>query len=136
MRPFLKFNPCGWEADEFEGGAAGLAFMGGGISVSRNYRTNDGETSVKIEMVSDSPLLSSIMMMFNNPLFLGDKKIVTVGSERAIEEWNASDESGTLQIIVENRVLFTVNGNSIKSKDPLYSYAGKINFMKLKSFLK
>lgn len=126
----------GWQADEFEGGAAGLAFMGGGISVSRNYSTNEGQTSVKIEMVSDSPLLSSIMMMFTNPMFLGAKKIVNAGNERAIEEWNESDESGTLQMVIENRVLFTISGNGLKDKNILYSYAGKIDFAKLRSFLR
>ncbi len=126
---------AGWQADEFEGNTAGMAFMGGGISVSRNYSMDDGQKSVKIEMVSDSPLLSSIMMMYSNPMFLGDKKIVMLGSEKAVEEWNAEDQSGTLQIVVANRVLFTVNGSGIPSKDVLYSYAGKIDFAKLKSIL-
>ena len=126
----------GWTAEEFEGNAAGMMFMGGGITVSRRYETNDGESSVKIEMVSDSPLLSSIMMMFTNPMFLGDKKIVNLGSEKAIEEWNAEDQSGTLQIVIDNKVLFTVNGNGIANKDMMYSYANKIDFAKLRTFIK
>jgi hypothetical protein len=126
----------GWDADEFETSAAGMAFMGGGISVSRNYNTNDGATYVKIEMVSDSPLLSSIMMMFSNPMFLGGKKIVNLGSEKAIEEWNGEDQSGTLQIVIDNKVLFTVNGNDIANKDIMYSYANKIDFAKLRTFIK
>ncbi len=126
---------AGWQAEEFEGNTAGMAFMGGGISVSRDYKMGE-ETSVSIEMVSDSPMLSSLMMMFSNPMFLGDKKIVPVGSERAIEEWNETDKTGNLQIVVDNRVIFTVNGNNITGKDVLYSYASKINFAKLRSLLK
>jgi len=126
----------GWDAEEFEGSSAGLALMGGGISVSRRYEMNDGSTSVKIEMVSDSPLLSSIMMMFSNPMFLGGKKIVNLGSEKAVEEWNAEDQSGTLQIVIDNKVLFTVNGYGIADKEVMYSYANKIDFAKLRTFIK
>jgi len=124
----------GWEAEEFESSAAGMAFMGGGVSVNRRY--NSGDASVKIEMVSDSPLLSSIMMMFTNPMFLGGKKIVNLGSDKAIEEWNAEDQSGQLQIVIDNRVLFTISGSGIANKDAMYSYANKVDFAKLRSILK
>ncbi|MEJ2635023.1 MAG: hypothetical protein P8184_06995 [Calditrichia bacterium] len=126
----------GWTAEDFEGNSAGMAFMGGGISVSRNYTTNNGATSVKIEVVSDSPLLSSIMMMFSNPMFLGGNKVVTVSGEKAVEEWNESDKSGQLQIVVENRMLITVNGSGLSGKSQLYDYANKIDYAKLKSFMK
>ncbi len=126
----------GWDAEDFEGGGVGTAFMGGGISVSRNYTTNDGATSVKIELVSDSPLLSSVMMMLGNPMFLGGNKVVTVNGEKAVEEWSESDKSGQLQIVIENRMLITVNGSGLSSKGQLYDYAKAIDFAKLKSFLK
>jgi hypothetical protein len=126
----------GWEAADFEGGAAGMAFMGGGISVSRSYSTNEGSTSVKIEVVSDSPMLSGVMMMLSNPMFLGGKKVVSIGGEKGVEEWSDSDQSGQLQIVVENRMLITVSGNGLSGKDLLYTYANKINIGKLKSFMK
>ncbi|MBN1999492.1 hypothetical protein JW935_18180 [candidate division KSB1 bacterium] len=129
--------PSGWEAEDFESGAAGMAFMGGGTSISRNYTKtdSDGETSVKIEVVSDSPLLSSLMMMISNPMFLGGKKVVSIGGEKAVEEWSDSDKSGQLQIVIENRMLITVSGNGLASKDALYTYANGMNINKLKSFL-
>ena len=126
---------AGWEAGDFEGGAAGMAFMGGGTAVSRNYTTNDGETSIKIEIVADSPLLSSIMMMISNPMFLGGNKVVSISGEKAVEEWSDTDKSGQLQIVVGNRMVITVSGNGLASKDLLYSYANKIDIAKLKSLM-
>jgi len=127
---------AGWEAADFEGGAAGMAFMGGGISVSRSYSTNEGATSVKIEVVSDSPMLSGVMMMLSNPMFLGGKKVVNIGGEKGVEEWSDTDQSGQLEIVVENRMLITVSGNGLTGKDQLYAYASKIDIGKLKSFMK
>jgi hypothetical protein len=69
----------GWKAEEFNADAAAMTFLGGGISVSRNYTQEVGNDyysdykSVDISLVSDSPMISSLMMMFSNPMFLGQQ---------------------------------------------------------------
>ena len=130
----------GWQAEEFNAEAAAMAFMGGGISVSRRYTTSTGndyyedQKSVNITLVSDSPMLSSLLMMFNNPMFLGANKMVTIQGERAIESKNESGVPNELQFVIANRVMLTVDASNC-SKDELYAYANKIDFGKLKSIL-
>lgn len=133
----------GWDADEIQSETAGMSLLGGGISVSRTYRKNieDDEgvyeqPSVEINMVSDSPLLSSFMMMFTNPMFLGSNKLVTVGTEKAVEVINDSGKTEELQFIVENRMMVTVKSYNENARDNIYAYAKKIDFGTLKAMLK
>lgn len=124
---------AGWEAEEFSTDSGAMNFMGGGISVSRTYRKE--ESSISISVVSDSPLLSSIMMMFNNPMFLGGNKLVTVNGERAVEIQGSDGVPEELQFVIDNRILITVNGYQC-TRDELYAYAKAIGFSTLKGFLK
>ncbi|MCF7794154.1 MAG: hypothetical protein K9N09_04235 [Candidatus Cloacimonetes bacterium] len=134
----------GWQADEFNSDNAAMAMMGGGLSISRNYEKELAEgqddyyyenSSIDISIVSDSPLISSIMMMFSNPMFLGGNKMVTIQGEKAIESKSEEGIPNELQFVIENRVIITVSAQNC-SKDELYAYANKIDFAKLKSFLK
>ncbi|HPR17288.1 MAG TPA: hypothetical protein PLD62_03495 [Candidatus Cloacimonadota bacterium] len=133
----------GWQADEFNADAASMALLGGGISVSRNYskeleqESNDYYTetaSINISLVSDSPMLSSLMMMFNNPMFLGGNKMVTIQGEKAIESSDSDGVPNELQFVIANRVIITVSASSC-TKDDLYAYANKIDFAKLKTLM-
>ncbi len=139
-----------WKAEEFQMDNAGMAFLGGGLSISRKYSLiiqvegldekgrdsyYDKKKSVDISIVSDSPLLSSVMMMFSNPMFLGGNKMVTINGEKAIEQRDSDGKPDELQFVIENRVMVTVSGRNC-SKEDLYGYAQKIDFAKLKSFLK
>ena len=123
----------GWKANDFNADAASMTFLGGGISVARTYEKSDGN-SVSITMVTDSPLMSSVMMMISNPMFLGGNKLVTINNEKAVEEWNADDNYGQLQIVLDNKMLITVEGNGV-SKDDLYAYAKALNFAKFKELM-
>jgi hypothetical protein len=125
-----------WEANEIEMQFAGLALAGGGVSLSRHYYQQNSEATVDIEMISNSPLLSTILMMFSNPLFLGGNKIVTVNGERAIEEWNANEQNGSLSFVLENTMLITINGSSLESSKTLHEFAQKIDFIKLRGLIK
>lgn len=124
----------GWKADAIENQSAGMGFLGGGISVQRHYYKENGDESITISTVSDSPLLSSVVMMMGNPMFLGGNKLVTIKEQKAIEEWDEEGKYGQLQIVLENRMLITVEGSGV-SKDDLYAYAEKVNFAALKGML-
>lgn len=133
----------GWTAEEFQMDSAGMAFMGGGLSISRNYsQETQGENdnyydtkSVDISIVSDSPLLSSLMMMFSNPMFLGGNKMVSINGEKAIEQKDENGVPNELQLVIENRMMITISARNC-SKDELYAYAQKLDLTKLKSFLR
>ncbi len=105
--------------------------MGGGINVSRSYHSTDGQ-EVRIEMITDSPLLSSVMMLLSNPLIMGGGRLVAINGEKGIEEWRPEEHSGKIQIVLQNRMLITVEGNNLKSKDILYDFAKKLDFARIK----
>jgi hypothetical protein len=60
--------------DEDVNNTSGMGMMGGGFTISRNYYlANNTETSFKVNIVANSPMISSISMMINNPMMLGSK---------------------------------------------------------------
>lgn len=122
-----------WTADKIES-QAGMAMMGG-ISLSRYYH-NEAGASVTLSIVSDSPMMSGMLMAMGNPLMLGGKKVVSIKGEKAVDDWDNDSKSGKLQIIVDSRVLITIDGNSLEKKEDLLAYANAIDFAKLRSFLK
>ena len=69
MKALLPEPLAGWEAKEASAQALGAAVLGGGVTVSRDY--SKGPAFVSVEIVSDSPVLQSVLMMINNPVFAG-----------------------------------------------------------------
>ncbi|MFQ5445017.1 MAG: hypothetical protein ACE5EK_10425 [Nitrospinales bacterium] len=55
----------GWKAEDANSQAIGMAMLGGAVTASRKYRK--GGSKVTVSIVTDSPMLQSIMMMFTNP---------------------------------------------------------------------
>ncbi len=131
FKALLPEPPPGWKADPAEGSRAPGQLMGGGITVSRRYVSEDGQ-EIHIEMITDSPLLSSVMMLLSNPMIMGGGRLVAINGEKGIEEWNPQDKSGKIQIVLLNRMLITVSGNNLKSKSVLYGFAKKLDFSKIK----
>ncbi len=131
FKGLLPAPPQGWSASEAEGTRAAGQLMGGGITVSRTYTSNDGQ-EVRIEMITDSPLLSSVMMLLSNPLITSSGRLVAINGEKGLEEWHPQDHSGQLQIVLLNRMLITVSGSNLKSKNTLYDFAKRLDFNKIK----
>ncbi|NPA95521.1 MAG: hypothetical protein GXO58_08865 [Thermodesulfobacteria bacterium] len=131
FKALLPAPPKGWTAEEAQGARAGGQLIGGGISVSRIYHSSDGQ-EVKVEMITDSPLLSSVMMLLTNPLITSSGRLVVINGEKGIEEWNPQERSGQLQIVLQNRMLITISGTNIKSKSILYDFAKGLDFTKIK----
>ena len=98
---------AGWTADEAEAKTSELTFMGGGAQASRRYR-NAGGDDVEIQVVADSPVLAQMGMIMNNPAMAGAMgKLIRIGSQRAIQTSN-----NEIQMMVNNRIMITVNGSA------------------------
>ena len=120
----------GWKADAATSTAAGEALFGGGVTAERRYFQTDA--SVNIEFITDSPLLQSVMMMFSNPMFATSDggKLEKIAGQKAIVKYNEDSKSGEIQLVINNRYLVTINGNSV-SKETLVKYAENIDFDKM-----
>lgn len=122
----------GWSAKSSESKAMGAAMFGGGITAERKYVK--GKNNVSIEIVADSPMMQSVMMMFSNPMYATSDggKLEKIKRQKAIVKFNPDNNRGDIKIVVANRFMVTVKGNKTTLAD-LKAYAEAIDYKKLKS---
>ena len=120
----------GWSAEESTSQAAGAAMFGGGVTAERKYTSES--KSVTISMVTDSPMLQSMMMMFSNPMIMasGGGKLEKIAGQKAIVKYTESNQNGEITIVVANRFLITIKGYQV-TKEDLVNYASAIDYKKL-----
>lgn len=120
----------GWSAREAASQAAGAAMMGGGLSAERNYSKADSTVDIKI--LTDSPIMQGMMMMFSNPMLATSDggKMQKIGRQKAIIKYDAEDKSGDINVVVANRFLVTIEGRNVSETD-LKAYAKAMDFNKL-----
>jgi hypothetical protein len=131
LEVFLPEALPGWSAKKAKSVAAASAMFGGGISSSREYTKN--RSKIKVEIITDSPLMQSMMGLFSNPMFAtaDGGKLERINREKAIVKYNEERESGEITIIVAKRFLVKVEGRRVPVDD-LKAYAKAIDFAKLK----
>jgi hypothetical protein len=125
--------------DEDVNNTAGMGMMGGGFTVSRNYyQTANTETSLKVNVVANSPMISSISMMINNPMLLGSNpdagKSIKVGTRRSLFKPNAKEKSYELTVPLVNS-LVTFNGSNIKDEATFLALVNKLDVEKIAKVL-
>jgi len=127
MKDLLPEPLAGWQANPASAQTLGTAVFGGGVTVSRDYKK--GDASVSIEIVSDSPVLQSVMMMLNNPMFAGSAggSLKTNKGQRAIVKYNDKGRNGEINIVVAGRFMITVKGNNV-DLNTLVEYSEAIDF--------
>lgn len=133
--------------EEAQSNAAGMAFMGGGFSISRNYRhPAKEENQAEIVMVGNSPMMASMSMILTNPAMMGPEyKSVRVGTRRAIlkseqEDYYGNDNaakkirSSELQIPLTS-TLITMNLKGFASEAEELAFAAKLDIEKIRTLL-
>ncbi|HHB75661.1 MAG TPA: hypothetical protein ENK84_03840 [Desulfobulbus sp.] len=133
MKSLLPEPLTGWQAQEAGAQAMGTAVFGGGVTVSRKY--TKGQAKVEVEIVSDSPVLQSVMMMLNNPMFAGagGGTLEKIKGQRAIVKYNKGNHSGDVNIVVAGRFMVTVKGQNVQRAD-LIAYAGAVDYRGLRKY--
>lgn len=119
----------GWTAREANSTAIG-AGMFGGVNASREY--SKAESNVTITIMSDSPMIQSMSMIFSNPAMFGARgqKILRIAGYNSVSRYVAENKEGDIQILVENKYLVTVSGNGVALED-LQKYAEAVNYKAL-----
>jgi hypothetical protein len=133
LESFLPEPLSGWTAQETRSQAASAAMFGGGVTAERKY--SKGSSSITIKIITDSPLMQSMMMMFSNPMFATSDggKLERIGRQKAIVKFDSSSKRGEIKIVVANRFLVLIEGGEV-TKEDLKGYATAIDYEKLKSF--
>lgn len=130
-----------------EGSVDGMAFMGGGFSISRTYQhPARGENMAEVVMVGNSPMMASMSMILSNPAMMGQGyKSVRVGTRRAVlkseqEDYYGDDgsekkiRSTELQIPLTT-TLITMNLKGFASEAEELSFAAKLDIEKIRTLL-
>ena len=119
MKDLLPEPLPGWDGKEASAQALGAAVLGGGVTVSRDYTR--GSSFISVEIVSDSPVLQSVLMMLNNPVFAGagGGRLETVKGNRSVLKFDSGKKSGELYIVVASRFVVTVKGRQVAREDLL-----------------
>ena len=126
--------PAGWKQQDSEASAVSSSLMGGATSATTSYeRERDGMyDSVRISITTDSPMLSMVSMAFSNPMFMsGDgQRMIKINGQKALLDYDASDRSGDIQIVLNQNVLISIDGSGV-SEEELRSFATGIDFDKV-----
>lgn len=119
----------GWVAEPPTSQATGTAVFGKNISVSRTYARKP--STVTIDIVSDSPVMQSLIMMLNNPVIAGagGAKLESFGIHKGIVQYNETSRSGDINIVVEDKFMVTVKGLQVDRED-LVAYAQAVHYAK------
>ncbi len=124
----------GWKAEEAKSETVGIAYLGGGIKVSREYRR--GKERVTIDLAMDNPLLQSILSIIEHPIMEGSGSTLTrINGKRAIVRFNQTNREGEIDMAVQKKVLVTVKGRNLEKKDPLIAYAKKIDMKGIEAII-
>jgi hypothetical protein len=128
----------GWKAKESTGDFTSASFLGGGISASRHYYKDDSDRAVDIEIVTDSPLLQSVLMFYNNPAFHAGQpgtKLVKIKNRNAIQRFSSQDREGEMSIVIGNRMLVSIKARGMDKPDEMVAFANAISYDRLEKFL-
>ena len=121
---------AGWTAEKAESAAVGAAMFGGGITVDRRY--TKGDSTINIQIVTDSPMLQGMLALFTNPMFATSSggKLEKVAGQKAISTYNATNQGGDYQFVIANKYMVTVKGQKVTEAD-MKAYAEGIDFKKM-----
>lgn len=130
MKTLLPDAPPGWKAEEASSQALGSEVLGGGLTISRSY--TKGESRVHLEVMADSPVLQSVLMMTSNSVFAsaGGGKLETVKGNKAIVKYDRDDQGGEIYVVVDSRFVVVIKGRAV-SREELVLFANIMNYEKL-----
>ena len=126
----------------------GMGIVGGGFTITKRYRNETKkENNAEVQIMANSPMLSSLNMYLTNPSMMGqDYKSVRVGgTQRAIlktEMQDFSDDNGASKKIRSTEIqiplsqtLITIRLNGFATEQDELAFAAKLDLAKLKTAL-
>jgi hypothetical protein len=117
--------PDGWTREDNTSMAQDFASIGGGTGAESYYAAPDG-TTIKINMMTDSPMVTGMMGMFATEQMMAMMgKVVDLPGVKMIEQDNS------LLGIVDGRLLVQIDGAPV---DQLMPLAAQIDFEALARF--
>ena len=132
LQKFLPNALEGWQAEDAKSDSVATAMFGGGLTAERRYTRNQDSVTVKI--IPDSPMLQSMIMLFQNPVLAtaDGGKILKIKEQKAIVKYRPSDKTGETTIVVANRFLIQIEGDGV-TEEEMTAYAEAMDFAGLQT---
>jgi len=106
LQSLLPVALDGWTRKDAEANNAGAALFGGGTTAKAEYRR--GKDRISISIMTDSPMLASMAMLFNNPAMAG-----TQGTMKRINRQKVMvKKDGSITAMVDKRIMIEVSGRA------------------------
>lgn len=134
--PLFPEPPDGWDAGEPFLILPDDELWSRRLQVLRTYKPKEGTGKVELLFDFYSPLIPQATLNLNPVYAAGDSRvhIVSVGEEKARLLFNEDTGEGELMMIPGNRLLFTIVGRGIRSREILREFASRVDMAYLKSF--
>lgn len=131
LQAYLPEALPGWTAEDVSSQAVAPAMFGGMISAEKRYVKDSSTVSIKV--MTESPIIQGLMMMFQNPMLATSDggKLKKIAGQKAIVKYRPADRGGDVNILVDRRILVTIEGTEVLEKD-LIDYASAVDYAKLK----
>lgn len=114
----------GWTRKDAKASNAGSAMFGGGTSANAEYRR--GKDRIKVSIITDSPMLSSMSMLFSNPALAGSQ-----GTMKRINRQKVMvKKDGSITAMVDKRIMVEVKGRGPAEDKEAYFKAIDIKGLK------
>ena len=126
LQAYLPQPLSGWDAQAAESQSAGAAMFGGGTTATRDY--SKGSSDITISIITDSPMMQSMMMLFSNPMILASQG----GQLQMINGQQALVKEDGVTMVIQNTYLITIEGQA--SQADFVAYANAIDIDGLKNF--
>jgi hypothetical protein len=127
----------GWRADEAQAQTAGMAMLGGGTQISRDYFPQDGKGQIQVQIIADSPMLTAMSMMIGNPIMMqGDRSTKPYRKGRIKGMIKENGNNIEITLLLANRILVVVKGTRVESTEPVEAYLDAMDLRAIeKAFL-
>jgi len=110
--------PAGWQAEAPENQS--LDSIGGGLTLTRGY--TKGDSTLNASLVVDNPAVAAGGAPLKQPVKPGWTKI-KIGNDDALERFDASDHSGEVILLINDRALLQIEANELTKDDALLDAA-------------
>lgn len=126
---------------------ASMGMIGGGMQITKRYHHESiEENEAEVQIIANSPMLSSMTMFLTNPSMMGpDYKSVRVGTIRAILKTEMQDfylDNGSTKKIRSTEIqiplsqtLVTINASGFSTEQDELAFAVKLDLEKIRMAL-
>lgn len=125
----------GWEKREGDsrGQQMAMGMLGGGTMTTAVYtRRNE---RIEIQIIANSPMLATIGMMINNPMFAGSDGNEPYRYKRIKGIKKKQGSKSEITLLLAGQIMIKLEGNNLKEDDILEEYLDEMDMRKIKAAL-